>query len=125
MDKYVRRKALQVSSGNQSVDPSTLALAIVAYIHSRDEETKANNIEIEEDNIDVDLNSSPHEDVDDFFWSDIFDPRNWDSLDSKEIDILAQKRLIFKKLRTTMTQQRLNDLVTIALESEVLEKIDY
>ena len=28
-------------------------------------------------------------------------------------------------MRTTMTQQRLNDLATIALESEVLEKIDY
>ena len=28
-------------------------------------------------------------------------------------------------MRTTMTLQRLNDLATIALESEVLEKIDY
>ena len=28
-------------------------------------------------------------------------------------------------MRTTMTQERLNDLATIALESEVLEKIDY
>ena len=28
-------------------------------------------------------------------------------------------------MRTTVTQQRLNDLATIALESEVLEKIDY
>jgi hypothetical protein len=28
-------------------------------------------------------------------------------------------------MRTTMTQQRLNDLATISLESEVLEKIDY
>ena len=28
-------------------------------------------------------------------------------------------------MRTTMTQQRLDDLATIALESEVLEKIDY
>lgn len=29
MDKFVRKKTPQVSSGNQSVDPSTLALAIV------------------------------------------------------------------------------------------------
>ena len=28
-------------------------------------------------------------------------------------------------MRTTMTQQRLNDLATIALESEVMEKIAY
>lgn len=28
-------------------------------------------------------------------------------------------------MRTTMTQQRLNDVATIALEMEVLEKIDY
>ena len=85
------KKALQVSSGNQSVDPSTLALAIVPYNDSRDSHTETDNMDVEEDNIDVKLNSSPHEDVDDSFRSDIFDPRNWDSLNSKQIDILAQK----------------------------------
>uniref|UniRef100_A0A8I7B0C9 HAT C-terminal dimerisation domain-containing protein n=1 Tax=Hordeum vulgare subsp. vulgare TaxID=112509 RepID=A0A8I7B0C9_HORVV len=34
-------------------------------------------------------------------------------------------KLLKSYMRTTMTQQRLNDLATIALESEVLEKIDY
>ncbi|XBH96765.1 hypothetical protein VPH35_087086 [Triticum aestivum] len=34
-------------------------------------------------------------------------------------------KLLKSYMRTTMTQQRLNDLATISLESEVLEKIDY
>jgi hypothetical protein len=37
------------------------------------------------------MNTSPVADVDDSFQPDIFDPRYWDSLDSKQIDILAQK----------------------------------
>jgi hypothetical protein len=40
-----------------------------------------NNVEIEDIIIDAD----------DYFQPDIFDPRYWDSLDSKQIDILAQK----------------------------------
>jgi hypothetical protein len=34
-------------------------------------------------------------------------------------------KLLKSYMRTTMIQQRLNDLATIALESEVLEMIDY
>ena len=34
-------------------------------------------------------------------------------------------KLLKSYMRSTMTQQRLNDLATIALESDVLEKIDY
>ncbi|XBH75887.1 hypothetical protein VPH35_102613 [Triticum aestivum] len=37
----------------------------------------------------------------------------------------SKLKLLKFYMRTTMTQQRLNDLATIALESEVLEKIDY
>ena len=37
------------------------------------------------------MNTSPVADVDDSFQPDIFDPRYWDSLDPKQIDILAQK----------------------------------
>ena len=91
MDKFVKKSTAKVSSGNHFIDPSTLALAIVPYNDSRDSQTETNNMDVEEDNIDVDLNSSPREDVDDSFRSDIFDPRNWDSLNSKQIDILAQK----------------------------------
>ena len=70
MDKFIRKETSQGSSGNQSTDPSTLALAIVPYDHSRDNQTETDNIEIEEDPIEVD--------VDDSFRSDIFDPQNWD-----------------------------------------------
>jgi uncharacterized membrane protein len=51
MVKFVKRKS-EVSSDNQSVDHSTLALAIVPY-----NETE-NNIEVEEDHIDINLNTS-------------------------------------------------------------------
>ena len=37
----------------------------------------------------------------------------------------SKLKLLKSYMRTTMTQQRLNDLATIALESEVLDKIDY
>ncbi|XP_037433316.1 zinc finger MYM-type protein 1-like [Triticum dicoccoides] len=95
MDRFVivkkRHRKCHLTSGNQSTDPSTLALAIVPYNDSRDSHTETDNMDVEEDNIDVNLNSSPHEDVDDSSRSDIFDPRNWDPLNSKQIDILAQK----------------------------------
>ena len=77
---------------NQSVDHSTLALDIVAYNDARDGQTEAeNNVEVEEDHIDVNFSNSPVTDVDDSFQPDIFDPRNWNSIDAKQIDILAQK----------------------------------
>ncbi len=91
MDRFIIKES-QVSSGNQSVDPSTLALDIIAYNDPRDGQTETeNNVEVEEDHIDVNLNTSPVADVDDSFQPDIFDPRYWDSLDPKQIDILAQK----------------------------------
>jgi len=37
----------------------------------------------------------------------------------------SKLKLLKSYLRSTMTQQRLNDLATIALESGLLEKIDY
>jgi hypothetical protein len=37
----------------------------------------------------------------------------------------SKLKLLKSYMRTTMTQQRLNDLATISLESEVLEKIGY
>src|SRR6266540_3332041 len=91
MDRFIIKES-QVSSDNHSVDPSTLALDIIAYNNPRDGQTEAeNNVEVEEDHIDVNLNTSPVADVDDSFQPDIFDPRYWDSLDPKQIDILAQK----------------------------------
>ena len=91
MDRFIIKES-QVSSGNQLVDPSTLALDIIAYNDPRDGQTETeNNVEVEEDHIDVNLNTSPVADVDDSFQPGIFDPRYWDSLDPKQIDILAQK----------------------------------
>ena len=37
----------------------------------------------------------------------------------------SKLKLLKSYLRSTMTQQRLNDLATIALESGLLEKINY
>jgi hypothetical protein len=38
-------------------------------------EEPENNVEIEEDHIDINFNTSPIADVDDYFQHDIFDPR--------------------------------------------------
>jgi hypothetical protein len=65
MDKFIRKET-QVSSDNQSVDPSTLALDIIAYNDTTDDQTWIeNNVEVEEDHVDVNLNSSPVPDIDD------------------------------------------------------------
>jgi hypothetical protein len=37
----------------------------------------------------------------------------------------SKLKLLKSYLRSTMTQQRLTDLATIALESELLDKIEY
>ena len=37
----------------------------------------------------------------------------------------SKLKLLKSYLRSTMTQERLNDLAMIALESDMLEKIDY
>jgi hypothetical protein len=91
MDKFIIKET-KASSDNQSVGPSTLALDIIPYNDDTDGHTETeNNVEVDEDGIDVDLNASPAADVDDSFQPDIFDPRSWNSLDSKQIDILAQR----------------------------------
>uniref|UniRef100_A0ACD5XR13 Uncharacterized protein n=1 Tax=Avena sativa TaxID=4498 RepID=A0ACD5XR13_AVESA len=82
MDRFIKKKP-QVSSDNQSVNPSTIALDIVPYNDPIDGQIETeNNVEVEEDTVEVEENN---------FQPDIFDPRHWDSLDQKQIDILAQK----------------------------------
>ena len=39
-------KKAQVSSGNPSIDPSTLALAIVPHNDSRDSQTETHNMDV-------------------------------------------------------------------------------
>ena len=59
MDRFIIKES-QVSSSNQSVDPSTLALDIIGYNDSRHGQTETeNNVEVEENHIDVNLNTSP------------------------------------------------------------------
>ena len=91
MDKFVRKES-QVSTDNDDNDP-------------RDGQTETENIFgveeilIDNTNIEMDNNAdniranstSPIADVNDSFQPDIFDPRYWDSLDHKQIDILAEK----------------------------------
>ena len=66
MHKFIRKKSSQVPSGNESLDLSTLAFAIVPYTDFGDGEMETDDIEAEED-IDVNLNNSPVADVDDSF----------------------------------------------------------
>nr|TKW38747.1 hypothetical protein SEVIR_1G136300v2 [Setaria viridis] len=84
MDKFVRKE----SSNNQSLGQGQGA----ALDNNDDNDPTDGQIEIEnivgveevnDDNIVADVNDS--------FQPDIFDPRYWDSLDHKQIDILAQK----------------------------------
>jgi len=43
--------------------------------------------------VNLELDSSSHDvNVDTSFSPDIFDPRYWDSLDPRQVDILAKKR---------------------------------
>ena len=74
------------------------------------------------------MNTSHIADVGDSVHLDIFDPRNWDSLDSKQIDILAQegseRGTSFKKSHNDKYLGCFLHYSTITLESEVSEKID-
>ena len=127
MDKFVAKEP-HVSSNNQSqdqgltvdnnVDPD------VDNDHRDEQAEKENNDEVDDDligktdidmdnngddigttSIDVNSNTSPVADVGGSFHVNIFDPRNWGSLDPKQIDILAQKALKethnFKKVLRT------------------------
>jgi hypothetical protein len=113
-------KKPEVPVDNESANPSTLTLTIVPYNDPV--------LLVEEDHIDNNLNTSPVLDVDDSFQLDMFDPRYWDSLNPKQIDILAEKgprRDLSIKKGPIDRYRRLNDLATISLESEVLEKLHY
>jgi len=95
MDKFVTKRS-QVSSDNPTLDQGQ---AIDNNVDNNPIDPPENNVEVEEafpDNTNTqignnskDLNSSS--DASDSFQPDIFDPRYWDSLDSKQVDILAQK----------------------------------
>ena len=95
MDRFITKQS-QVPSDNPTPDQGQ---AIDTNVDNDPINPPENNIEVEEalpdntnthmDNNSDDLNPSP--DAGDSFQPNIFDPRYWDSLDSKQVDILAQK----------------------------------
>ena len=127
MDKFVAKEP-HVSSNNQSQDQGLMVDnnvdPDVDNDHRDEQAEKENNDEVDDDligktdidmdnngddigttSIDVNSNTSPVADVGGSFHVNIFDPRNWGSLDPKQIDILAQKALKethnFKKVLRT------------------------
>lgn len=130
MDKFVRKKP-KVSSGNQSgdVDSSTLALAIVPYIDANElyVELKLLRDFISKGNMGLVEVLSFLKRHDCFPNASIA----YRVLLTIPVTVASAERsfsklkLLKSYMRTTMTQQRLNDLATISLESEVLEKIGY
>jgi hypothetical protein len=89
-----------VSSGNQADDGGPAIDSNIDNNQPADSPEVQNNVEVGEvfvdnrtdemgDNGD-NLNTSPAVDASDSFQPNIFDPRYWDSLDPKQVDILAQ-----------------------------------
>jgi hypothetical protein len=85
MDRFIIQQS-QVSSDNPTPDNDPI-------------DPLENNVEVEEalpDNTNTQIGNNsedlnPSLNAGDSFLPDIFDPRYWDSLDSKQVDILAQK----------------------------------
>jgi hypothetical protein len=86
MDRFITKQS-QVSSDNPTPDNNPI-------------DPLENNIEVEKalpDNINTQIGNNsedlnPSLNSGDLFLPNIFDPRYWDSLDGKQVDILAQKR---------------------------------
>ncbi|KAI4969018.1 hypothetical protein ZWY2020_046348 [Hordeum vulgare] len=116
MDMYVVKKP-RVSFDNQSLDHEPATDNNVENDHETENnaECEENRDNIEDINVDGNLNTSPTTDVGDSFHIDIFDPRYWDSLDSKQIDILAEKGpqrdTLFKKGRKDKYKRRFSALL--------------
>ena len=105
MDKFVRKES-QVSTNNQSLgqgqgttldnnddnDPRDGQIETENIVGVEEVLIDNTNIEMDNNADNIGANStSPIADVNDSFQPDIFDPRYQDSLDHKQIDILAEK----------------------------------
>ena len=102
MDRFIIKES-QVVLDNQTIDQgpapaSTVDNDIIVDGHAAEtenniagQEAPADNTNMQTDNDGDNLNTSPIADDDDSFQPDIFDPRYWDSLDSKQVDILAKE----------------------------------
>jgi len=91
MDKFVRKES-QVSTDNDDNDPRDGQMETENIVGVEEVLIDNTNIEMDNNADNIGANStSPIADVNDPFQPDIFDPRYWDSLDHKQIDILAEK----------------------------------
>jgi len=91
MDKFVRKES-QVSTDNDDNDPRDGQMETENIVGVEEVLIDNTNIEMDNNADNIGANStSPITDVNDSFQPDIFDPRYWDSLDHKQIDILAEK----------------------------------
>jgi hypothetical protein len=107
MDKYIRKESPLVSTNQTSdqgpeIDPiDGRQTEIENNVEVQDQEGLTDNTAEQMDNSGDNLNTSPIADVNDSFQPDIFDPRYWDSLEPKQVDILAVKGpkrdLLFQK----------------------------
>ena len=91
MDKFVRKES-QVSTDNDDNDPRDGQMETENIVGVEEVLIDNTNIEMDNNADNIGANStSPIADVNDSFQPDICDPRYWDSLDHKQIDILAEK----------------------------------
>ena len=92
MDRFVFKEP-QVSSVIQSTNQSADLEPATATNNISDnvvEDVPIDNTNIPA-SVDANVNISPDGDVSESFQPDIFDPRYWDSLNPRQIDILAEK----------------------------------
>ena len=95
MDRFIIKES-NVLSGNEAVDQGP---ALDSNIENdlRDGQTgtennaKVQEVPINNINVETDNDGDNSENIGDSFQPDIFDSRYWDSLNPKQIDILAQK----------------------------------
>jgi hypothetical protein len=96
IDRFITKQS-QVSSDNLAPDQGQ---AIDNNVDNNPIDPPENNVEVEEalpDNTNTQIGGNNSEDLNpssnagDSFQPDIFDPRYWDSLDSKQVDILGKK----------------------------------
>jgi len=91
MDKFVRKES-QVSTDNDDNDPRDGQMETENIVGVKEVLIDNTNIKMDNNADNIGANStSPIADVNDSFQPDICDPRYWDSLDHKQIDILAEK----------------------------------
>jgi hypothetical protein len=83
MDRFVIKES-NVVSGNEQAEASNEVVDQGPALEDQ-------GVPIDNTNIEIDNDGASNEEIGDSFQPNIFDPRYWDSLNPKQIDILAQK----------------------------------